>query len=180
MSVSVQTARWHVLRSGESTTAVNTLTTVTNACGTLSIAKAGSGTWTLTGDQTYDGTVSVDEGTLVVRRPATHPTWFKFTIQEDYQAWFYEQEQANPGTFPGARKSQTYAHTVQLSELAFYDATGTRQGIGLKYAGYGEDFSQLQPGEVFQTPNAASAEDRNVSYMFDDNNSGNGWFSYGP
>lgn len=47
--------------------------------GVLSIVKEGSGTWTLSGSQTWTGDLSVKGGELIVRKP-THYTWYRWTV----------------------------------------------------------------------------------------------------
>ena len=54
-----------------------------DAGGVLAVVKDGTGSWTLAGDQTFSGGISVNAGTLVVRKEASIPfKWFRFTVKE--------------------------------------------------------------------------------------------------
>ena len=128
--------------AGESTTAVNTLTTVTNACGTLSIAKDGAGTWTL--DKAVpNGSVAVHAGTLVFRRPGLVaakdldpadvraettfvPTWYRLTVKQNYQNWLENNVDKSV-------RSAGNSRSFLLGEFALYDKDGKRLNAGLKY-----------------------------------------------
>lgn len=94
------------------------------AGGVLSLVKEGQGTWTLAGDLTFSGGISVNEGALVVRKSASVPfKWFRFTIKET------------------ARYSGRYTWTnptwddctVRLWTFYLYDANGKVQTAGLEY-----------------------------------------------
>ena len=127
--------------------AVNTAGDITNGLGTVSVVKRGTGKWTLTRDLTFSGDLEVKEGTLEVANVSTNYTWFRYTICQ-------------------LGKSYGKDHTtVHMRELALYDATGTRQNIGLtpvypepypyvdeKTLGPALDAAlDLQPGEVSYT-----------------------------
>ncbi|MCQ2391571.1 MAG: autotransporter-associated beta strand repeat-containing protein [Kiritimatiellae bacterium] len=119
--------------AGESATAVNTLTTVTNACGTLSIAKDGAGTWTLAGEQDVNGEISVKKGTLILEKEPPHYTWFRVNILQSYM--YYVANPANPeyGILDSSKqgRSATYARCVNVQEFALYDVTGSRLNLNL-------------------------------------------------
>lgn len=92
--------------------------------GVLSVAKDGIGTWTLVGNQTFSGGISVNAGTLVIRKSESVPfKWFRFTIKET------------------ARYSGRYTWTnptwddctVRLWTFYLYDANGKVQTAGLEY-----------------------------------------------
>ena len=148
--------------AGESTTAVNTLTTVTNACGTLSIAKDGAGTWTLD-KAAPNGSVSVHAGTLVFRRPGLvaakdldpsdvraettfAPTWYRLTVKQSYQDWIVKNVDASV-------KSAGNSRSVLLGEFALYDKDGKRLNANFPYV-YDDGkttyspITKLQPNEV--------------------------------
>ena len=82
--------------------------------GALDVEKAGSGTWKLTGSQTFTGGISVTGGKLIVERPKY--TWFRWTIQQRFKAG---------GSDSGARPAL-------IDEFALYDADGNRINLGLK------------------------------------------------
>ena len=86
---------------------------VRDGTGTVSVVKAGAGTWKLTGELSFSGDLKVKGGTLVVANPTNRQAykWFRFTKKQGYgtTAWF------------------------PLGKLAFYDANGKRQGMGLKH-----------------------------------------------
>ena len=148
--------------AGESTTAVNTLTAVTNACGKLSIAKDGAGTWTLD-KAAPNGSVAVHAGTLVFRRPGLvaakdldpadvraettfAPTWYRLTIKQNYQDWLVKNVDASV-------KSAGNSRSALISEFALYDKDGKRLNKNFTYV-FDEDkttyspITKLQPNEV--------------------------------
>ena len=119
--------------AGESTTAVNTLTTVTNACGTLSVAKDGAGTWTLTGEQDVNGEIFVKKGTLVLEKEPAHYTWFRVNIPQSYMNYVSNPNGAEYGIIETSKtgRSATYGRCVNLQEFALYDVEGNRLNLNL-------------------------------------------------
>ena len=93
----------------------NILRDVTNNVGNLSIVKKGSGTWTLLGEQTFNGDVSVEEGTLKI---GTSYTWFRLNFHQNY---------TNSTSWPNAKKH------VQAREFGLFDANGVRCNTNLEY-----------------------------------------------
>ncbi len=93
--------------------------------GSGSVVKAGEGTQSLCGTNTFSGSVTVAGGTLNVLG-GTADRWFRFTMQENYGD----------------------TNVTQLSEFALYGADGARQNLGLTL---GTSVSALQPGQ-FATP----------------------------
>ena len=93
----------------------NILRDVTNNVGKLSIVKKGSGTWTLLGEQTFNGDVSVEEGTLKI---GTSYTWFRLN---------FHQNNTNSASWPNAKKH------VQVREFGLFDANGVRCNTNLDY-----------------------------------------------
>lgn len=86
----------------------NYLYNVSDGHGTMSLAKDGSGTWVLAGDQTFSGKLSVNAGEVVVSSTASRKySWYRFTL-----------------------KGMT-GNQVRLYEMALYDASGTRLSYGL-------------------------------------------------
>ena len=97
-------------------TAGNTVGDITNGLGTVSVTKRGSGTWRLARELSFSGDLKVEEGTLEIEKNvSTNFTWFRYTIC-----------QLGKGAYNVNRT------TVNMRELALYDATGTRQNVGLQ------------------------------------------------
>ena len=84
------------------------------ATGRVGIVKRGSGTWRVSGTNTFSGPIEVEQGKLVLVTP--HYTWFKVTMK-GIKALDYSDY---------AAKKETSLH-----ELAFFDKDGFRQNIGL-------------------------------------------------
>ena len=100
--------------------------------GTLSIAKEGTGTWVLAGDQTFGGKLDVKGGELVVSSTlGTKYSWYRFTIKR------------NVAVAKG--ETATSAQQIRMYELALYDATGSRVNLGLTEA---EDNTIPAAGQV--------------------------------
>ena len=96
------------------------------AGGVLSLAKEGSGTWTLAGDQTFSGGISVNAGTLVVRKSASVPfKWFRFTVKET--AYNSNRYKWNNTT------TDWHAPIVRLYKFYLYDKDGNVLTSGIKY-----------------------------------------------
>lgn len=140
----------------------NTLETVTNACGTLSLVKDGAGTWTLTGEQDVNGTVSVKRGALIVNRPATHPTWYRFSVRQNMNDWLSSQGIG--------KKTGTNSKMIILQELALYDKDGVRCNKGLEVV----DGPTLAACQAMQTQ-GTSPSTRGLDKLFDDVYAGIGW-----
>lgn len=77
----------------------------------VSIVKEGVGTWILNGSNTISGSVSVNAGTLCIRRDCPY-SWFRWTLRN---------------------KSVSGASLLYLTEFALYDENGKRINIGLSY-----------------------------------------------
>ena len=94
---------------GDGTT--NYLYNVSDGHGKMSVAKDGSGTWILAGDQTFSGRLAVNEGEVVVSATAGRKySWYRFSI-----------------------KGSTDSKRVRIYEMALYDASGNRLNRGLTY-----------------------------------------------
>ena len=94
---------------GDATT--NYLYNVSDKHGKMSVAKDGSGTWVLAGDQTFSGRLSVTEGEVVVSATAGRKySWYRFSI-----------------------KGSTDSKRVRIYEMTLYDASGNRLNQGLTY-----------------------------------------------
>ena len=86
----------------------NYLYNVSDGHGTMSLAKDGSGTWVLAGDQTFSGKLAVNAGEVVVSATEGKKySWYRFTLK------------GNTG------------NQIRLYEFALYDASGNRIDRGL-------------------------------------------------
>lgn len=116
---------------------------ISDGAGTLSVTKRGAGTWKLSRDLTFSGDLRVENGTLLVEKKENVPfTWFRYSICQ-----------------LGVSYNTSYKE-VSMRELALYDATGTRQNIGLvpvhpdpysygvETNAYAAPSLDLQPGQV--------------------------------
>ena len=92
----------------------------------LSIAKTGAGTWTLSTNVAFHGSLDVCEGRLNVNAGSRY-TWFRFTVTENY-----------------GDESAAAAKTLYIKRLAFFDKDGISQTVGLAFA---DDYRTLQPGQ---------------------------------
>lgn len=134
----------------------NYLYDVSDGAGKMSIAKDGTGTWVLAGDQTFSGSLSVNAGELVVSSSLGRKySWYRFTVK------------GNQGAYEDgvAVESTTYA---QFNELAFYDSEGNRVNKGLSVI---PNRTIPGPGEVtfWQTGDPAnSSADNGLDKLFDD------------
>ena len=100
---------------GDGTT--NYLYNVSDGHGTMSVAKAGSGTWVLAGDQTFGGKLVVTGGEVVVSSTlGAKYSWYRFTIKRNYGT-----ASGIPGGDPQTR----------MYEFALYDVEGNRVNLNL-------------------------------------------------
>lgn len=96
---------------------------MSNGSGTVSVIKDGPGTWCLTGEQTFTGSLEAKAGTLILKKhDYSAYTWYRWVIRD----------------FQGS------STTVALDQLAVYDASGKRLGKGAKFNKYA---AALRPGE---------------------------------
>ena len=100
----------------DGTRADSILRDVTNNVGGLSIVKKGGGTWTLLGDQTFSGDVSVEEGTL---KMGGAYTWFRLN---------FHQNNTNSASW-----NTNYKKHVRAREFGLFDDSGARCNTGLVY-----------------------------------------------
>ncbi|MDD4018795.1 MAG: autotransporter-associated beta strand repeat-containing protein [Kiritimatiellae bacterium] len=129
-------------------TGENTAGDISDGAGEVSVVKRGAGTWTLDRDLTFSGDLRVEAGMLKIVKTRENPpyTWFRYSICQFGPAY-----------------SSTYK-TVNMRELALYDATGARQNLELKPVlhdpypygvttnAYADPYG-LEPGEVtYATP----------------------------
>jgi autotransporter-associated beta strand protein len=117
---------------------------VQDISGALSVVKEGSGTWTLSGSNTFSGSIEVKAGTLHVRDPAKY-SWYRWTVCN----------------------TASTNHNVYATEFGLYDKDGRRVNGGLR-KGQGE--RKLAPGEVhFFGEKAMNEENGILENMFDGN-----------
>lgn len=117
----------------------NVISTVSNGVGTVSVTKAGSGTWTLAGEQSFSGTLSVKGGTLNLLSSEAY-SYYKLTIKETlWNSSRYAELIAQKGESSGNR------FQVALGEFALYSADGQRQNVGFSD---GASVGDLRPGEA--------------------------------
>lgn len=111
----------------------NEIHDVRDGDGIVSVEKNGSNTWVLGGDQTFSGSLTVNGGTLVVRRPQQRYRRYRLMVME-----VASQNEALGG------KRSDYNSTLHISEIGLYSADGVRQNLNLKY---NPAFAALCPGE---------------------------------
>ena len=134
--------------------------------GTLSLAKEGKGTWYLEGSNTFSGSLSVKEGTLVVRNP-TNYSWYCWTLQE---------------CNPDVTATDNY---IQAGEFGLYAANGYRVNGGLKQVEGQTAYHNIEPGMAayhkYGTIGGFGTVKRPLQNLFDDGTNpspaepGNGW-----
>ena len=98
--------------------------TITDGDGTLSVRKRGVGTWYLDGELSFSGSLSVDQGTLVVRSPVEKYSYYRLTIREiGYGCSAYDDI-----TVPSAL-SDFERRSVCVTEFPLYNADGVQQNV---------------------------------------------------
>ena len=122
----------------------NVASGITDGEGTVHVVKEGAGEWTLAGEQTFHGALTVKGGTLCVRQdsPDGVYTWFRLTFKKTLgNSWLY------------------------LRAIGLFDDDGVRQNLFLNYkpwpdgfAGYPaaegkvgpcyHDYLRMEPGSV--------------------------------
>lgn len=113
----------------------------------LSIAKTGSGTWTLSTNVAFHGSLDVCEGRLNVNAGSRY-TWFRFTVTENY-----------------GDASKAAAACFAVRKLAFFDKDGICQTVGLSFA---EDYRSLQPGQFAYGAEYVTKKDKTYPYVTDE------------
>ena len=111
----------------------NEMADVSDGVGKVGIAKTGSATWVLGGDQTFTGPIDVQEGTLVVRKTdKTKYGWFRWTIT---------------GLHTNANGTTDYAN---INAFALLDTNGAWQNVNLSYVT--NNVATMPPGScAYQT-----------------------------
>lgn len=139
---------------------------IADGAGKVGVTKMGAGTWTLVGNQTFTGPLSVKEGTLNVARKMNYK-WYRFTVKGII--------------FPTTNKDIFY-----INEVGLFNSDGERQNTGLTAVlpGTGRikstlDYMTLDYGQaLIATSNEMYywAENyRNLNGLFDGTGSGKYW-----
>ena len=89
----------------------------------VSVEKSGSGTWVLGGDQTFTGSLTVNGGTLIVRRPEQ--------IYRRYRLMFMDTLLRNN-------------NVININEIGLFASDGKSQTMNLKRA---TSYADMKPGE---------------------------------
>ena len=97
--------------------------------GAISVAKDGSGTWTISAANSFSGTLSVKGGTLNVCAPNWN--YFKFVTRQNYT-----------NDIAGANAAQS-GPGFYVREMAFFNAEGVSQTVGNTYA---DSLQSVVPG----------------------------------
>ena len=114
--------------------------------GAISITKKGTGAWELLPDVSFRGDLSVEEGTLHLVSSAY--TWFRFVFQENYSDEEY-----------------SLSKSFKLREMAFFDAEGVSQSIGLQFA---DNWRELLPGQFGFAKDGDNYSSQNLNSLFGD------------
>ena len=111
----------------------NEFADISDGVGQIGVAKTGSATWVLGGDQTFTGPIDVQEGTLIVRKiDDPKYTWFRLTLMEQHVKTNEE----------GAVTATAHPH---INSFALLDANGAWQNENM---GYMENsIASLPPGQ---------------------------------
>ena len=133
--VSARTAGDKTFTLGGASTNENEIAGISDAVDRkISIVKNGPGTWTLNGSNTIHGAIAVNGGKLIVRKDARKYTWFKFMMDENYNA------NAEP-----VYLSEIGLYSDKTTKLAGKDYT-VQVNKGLKVVTNG--VSRINPGEA--------------------------------
>ena len=104
--------------SGEAegvTNIMHDVTDGTNATMRTGVVKDGSGTWILTGTNSFSGPLAVNGGKLILKRPSDQYTWYRLVIKDSY----YIDSGEN---FDG----------FKIGRIGLFDEDGYRQNIGFE------------------------------------------------
>jgi len=99
----------------------------------VSVEKNGTGTWVLGGDQTFTGSLTVNGGKLVVRRPAQKYQRYRLLVLEMVNKC---EEFGGSPTSTGTE--------FHIAEIGLYAADNSRQNLNLVY---NPAYAALQPGQ---------------------------------
>ncbi|MBR6587476.1 MAG: hypothetical protein IKK82_08650 [Kiritimatiellae bacterium] len=117
--------------------------------GAISITKSGSGLWELLPSVSFSGDLTVEGGCLNLVAPTY--SWFRFVLRQSYT----DAENAPNKKF-------------KLREMAFFDADGVSQSIGLQF---GDNWRNLPPGQFAYAKDGNNYSSENLNSLFDDSDS---------
>ena len=143
----------------------------------VSVTKEGIGNWTISGELSFSGALTVNGGTLtVVNAPNGTPySYYRFTVKETaYNCSRYPAVQASSYT--------SYDTHVQMEEFALFDANGVRQNItALPYAYTNIMFNAIRPGWAAYDADATFTHQatRYLFRLFDNRDNSNGQIVWG-
>ena len=111
----------------------------------VNVTKDGTGSWTLAGDQTFTGDITVKQGHLAIRAPVSYEyadyKWFRLSI---------------------AQIGLGGVNEMRIRQISLFDKDGVRQNAGLTLAGLPETSAGLvlaptniAPGQVYYDRSAA-------------------------
>lgn len=126
---------------GGTNTMENIVWDVTDRKGTVSVEKRGSGTWVLGGTSSFSGSLTVKDGTLVVRNDkGSAYKWFKLIIRQIAAV--------HPDI--GVGESQSAGDTrISVVEWGLYDINNKRVNLNTdKDDVYMKPFRTLRPGQI--------------------------------
>ena len=94
---------------------------ITDGESTVSVRKTGTGNWTLGGDLSFSGSLSVDEGTLTVRKESGIYDWFRWTLKEQVGATKTEFQVEEFALFSSGSVRQTVCSAGELDSVEALD-----------------------------------------------------------
>ena len=97
------------------TNIMHDVTDGTNATMKTGVVKDGSGTWILTGTNSFTGPLVVNGGKLIVKRPSDQYTWYRLVVKDSH----YIDSSENYDGF-------------KIGRIGLFDKDGYRQNIGLE------------------------------------------------
>ena len=95
---------------------------VEDVTGRMSLVKEGSGTWTLAGNTSFDGDLTVTGGKLIVQSAANY-SYYKWVCMQVYG------QEADGSAYVGKD------YGIRIQEFALFDGNGIRVNVGLAQAG---------------------------------------------
>lgn len=107
----------------------NIASDITDGGGVVHVVKEGAGEWTLAGEQSFHGALTVKEGTLCIRQdnPNGVYTWFRLTFKKTLgNTWLY------------------------LRAIGLFDDVGVRQNLFLKYKAYPDSYADYPSNKIDQ------------------------------
>ena len=146
--------------AGTNGAANNIAWSISDGAGRVSVVKEGTNTWTLEGEQTFSGDLTVTEGTLVVRNTSAQPhSWIRFVVKETAQTC-----PRYDGLVPGG-----YSGHIQFAKMMLLDGDGQRHLVDAPLAaddmdipagsvGYGYDRTRPKAGKLDQHVNGAFSD----------------------